>query len=279
MNISINRITRGLFVIALVIVSSCTPLPTYTSLGYTDVENANLRYHNIEQKISYDFSNDNDNLYIYAASSDYISQAKILLLGFTVWIDKEGKRKRNTGIEYPIEQKERKNSPGTKNRSTTEGETNEAIKMNELHKLFSTRTNNIKLIGFMNKKEPEIINQDIDKPSIHASIIFDDYNILHYKATIPLDLVFKDGSEYIESVSIGLVSGKIELNYAGPARGSSQGARGGGGGRGGASGMSGGGRGGSDREGSRSPTSPEQRSALSEPIETWFKIKLLTPSH
>ncbi len=53
-------------------------------------------------KFIYNVCNDDSNLYVRIQISDVITQRKIGLFGFTLWMDPTGKKKRDLGLKYPV---------------------------------------------------------------------------------------------------------------------------------------------------------------------------------
>ena len=52
--------------------------------------------------INYDIANDNKNLYIFVRCTDMMMQNQIVSSGFQIWINVNGKKKKVTGITYPV---------------------------------------------------------------------------------------------------------------------------------------------------------------------------------
>ena len=54
-----------------------------------------------DSKFEYNVCFDEQNLYIRLKTSDEMNQGKMGRLGFTVWLDPNGKKKKNLGLKYP----------------------------------------------------------------------------------------------------------------------------------------------------------------------------------
>ncbi len=83
-----------LFVISILMLSSCVNLPIYKPQKITTKEEiSDIRYYDKEGKILYDVYDDEKNIYVNIKTSDYTSQVKILKMGLTVWFDQKSKKK------------------------------------------------------------------------------------------------------------------------------------------------------------------------------------------
>lgn len=51
---------------------------------------------------SYNVCADDDNLYVRVKTRDFYAKRKIVAFGFTLWIDVNGKKKKNLGLRFPI---------------------------------------------------------------------------------------------------------------------------------------------------------------------------------
>lgn len=52
--------------------------------------------------INYDIANDNKNLYIFVRCTNMMMQNQIVSSGFEIWVNVDGKKKKVTGITYPV---------------------------------------------------------------------------------------------------------------------------------------------------------------------------------
>jgi hypothetical protein len=76
-----------------------------------------LPYNNNKAMISYDISNDKDNLYVIVVSGDAATELKILRKGIVVWIDKNGTQEEKTSICYPSDNDKGPIRQGARNQS------------------------------------------------------------------------------------------------------------------------------------------------------------------
>ena len=147
---------------------------------------------------------------------------------------------------------------------------NEKKQLTQLHLQYQLSPSTMTLTGIGGENSMRVISGDFSKSDIKASISFDTLNDLHYHLIIPIDKIFTE-EKYSDSIfSVGIESGSLEMSYDSSPQGGSGGG-GGGGMRGG--GMNGGGKGGG-YSGGGGAGNHQQRSALSEPIKTWFKVSL-----
>ncbi len=52
--------------------------------------------------INYDIANDNKNIYIFVRCTNMMTQNQIVSSGFEIWVNLKGKKKKTTGITYPL---------------------------------------------------------------------------------------------------------------------------------------------------------------------------------
>ncbi len=279
MNI-LRQITQ--ITIGILLISSCAKLPIYQPVKIEQEPSTdNLRYY--KESISYDIFQDDSNIHVHLIASDYLSQVKILRLGFTLWLDQKGKKNKDLGITFPLKQAVNSSRMADNRKLAEQANLNSReiqIKlMEQLHNQFLISPKIMTLKGFEGKNSEEVINTEIEKSDIQVSISFDSINNLHYKAVIPITKIFTK-EEYKDDIfSTGFESGSIEMNSMGAQQGRSGGSKGGMSGGGG--GMSGGGRQGGGmggqggRQGGGGGASPDKmRSALAEPVNIWFKVSL-----
>ncbi len=279
MNI-LRQITQ--ITIGILLISSCAKLPIYQPVKIEQEPSTdNLRYY--KESISYDIFYDDNNIHVHLVASDYISQVKILRLGFTLWLDQKGKKSKDIGIIFPQKQPVNNSRMNENRRMVEQANMNSQeirkILIAQLHSQFMISPKIMTLIGLDGKNSEEIVNTELEKSDIHVSISFDTLNNLHYKAVIPVTKIFTEEKYQDDIFSVGFESGAIEMSSMGAQQGRSGGSKG----RmsGGGSGMSGGGRQGGgmggqgSRQGGGGGAGPDKmRSAMAEPIKIWFKVSL-----
>ena len=117
----IMRISKHiLFILLIVILVSCsqnmTPQGHYQSTQIVVDGNTNdwtlpLRLSNKDYTLSYNISNDNNNIYIIVMSKDEHIQQRILKSGLTIYFDPKGENNKTISLTYP-EKKTSSNSNG-----------------------------------------------------------------------------------------------------------------------------------------------------------------------
>jgi len=262
----------------LLIAISCTKMPIHnTEPVAKNISDYKLRFY--DQKIKYDVFNDAQFIYVNVQASDFATQYKMLNLGFTVWIDQKGKKKTKKGIVFPQKQ------PGAdefkrdriKNASNQNGGDQTTQQLVRLQKQFELTKSVANLIGMLEDNSSEFVDPTKNSYGIETKITFDKKHQLLYQLKFPIQQIFTEAKYADSTFSVGLESGFIQMDYSsGPPQG--------GGGRGGGPGGSGGGRGGGapgggkggggSRPGGTSGNTP-QHTALTTPIETWFKVEIL----
>ena len=277
----IRQITQT--IIGLLLISSCANLPIYQPVKIEQESTPdNLRYY--KESISYDIFQDENNIHVHLVASDYISQVKILRLGFTLWLDQKGKKNKDLGIIFPQKQAANSKRMNENRRLAEQANLNSQEIQNklmlQLRRQFLISPKIMTLIGFDGKKSEEIINVELEKSDIQVSISFDTLNNLHYKAIFPVAKIFTEEKYQDDIFSAGFESGAIEISSMGSQQG-----RPGGSGKGSGGGMSGGGRqgggmggqgmqGGGGRPGGSGANPDKMRSAMAEPVKIWFKVSL-----
>jgi len=277
----LNNSIKNILIISLflVLLSSCKTKSIYTSSWNGNpqglIENKNNHvedmHYDTDAKMLYGLINDNENLYILLEVSDKTVQKKILISGLTFWMDTIGKKKEQLGITFPLEGS-MGNRTGKMNKEEMmkqmqRGSFNGDFDYQNLNETFSNGLNKMEIIGFNNEKEPLMVFNQNPK-GISVSIKFDKMGTLHYKANIPLKLIFKQPDLFLNDTtklfSFGFETGSIDTPSM-----NGGGKQGGGMGQGGSmSGKGGrGGGGGGGRSGSGMPAMQE----LSKPSKFWVK--------
>lgn len=269
---NLKQITQIVFVIFLL---SCVKMPIQQSMKVeNETTTTSLNYFDANDKISYDFFNDDKNLHVYIATAEYTTQLKILKFGFTLWLDQEGKKNKDKGIIFPQDQSANSNMMRDGGRMNRTGGANSADKMQQMltqiQEQFLASPKIMTLIGMEDDNSRMNINTELEKLGISVSITFDSLNMLRYKAIIPIDKIFTDEKYGNNLMSIGFSSGFLEMDISQMSQGRSGGGMPGGGNRGSMQGgsMQGGGRPG----GSGGNASQFQK--LMKPVNIWFKASL-----
>lgn len=278
------------FSLVLITLSGCARLPVYDAKSMDQINDLDYFADNIK----HDVFRDGENLVLVMEVPDVTTQMKIINFGLTVWVDKNGKKKKENGIVYPMSggqperpSMERGSRPerGGQGEGEPGGGDREAEMAKKMQNEFKARAPEMEVIGF-GLEESSIYNLKFDRPGFKAVIDFNDDNDMVYTLTIPLNRVFEEGDEREDPIAIGLISGAMESqSMGGGPGGGGMGGRGGGGmsggmgGSGGGGGMGGSGGGGMGGPGGGmggsggGPDSQDMKS-MSEPVKVWFKVNL-----
>jgi len=210
-----------------------------------------LRFYDQKTGISYNISNDRNNIYFAASISNDFLQTKILRSGLEFRIDTLGKKSFGISFKYPIGilaiTELKPNNPPAKE-GFEKGRDRSSSKL----KLLAEATE-IQLVGFKPRLGKIISLSVPNNAGISAAINFDPSGIMNYEAVIPFSTFYR--SELIPADSSKVFNFQIKVNplaNSGNASGNSSGMRGGGmrgGGMGGGGGMRGGGMGGGGMHG------------------------------
>lgn len=226
-----------------------------------------LQYDN-SSKIWYCVTNDSINLYVRLKFDDESLQKKVRMLGLTVWFDTTACRKKLFGIGFPVMRE-----PGQDDQFKL-GNRNKNKDMKGFDEdPLSTLQQDVEVFGYSSKNDYRkyVMTESPFKPSIGKG----EYNSTIYELAIPLKDLFRD-REYAfgKILSIGFITGKMELPEMGkegrPEQGEmagrGMGPEGGrmGGGMGGGRGM----RPGGDRE---SGGMPQNMESMQRQTEFWIK--------
>jgi hypothetical protein len=210
-----------------------------------------LRFYDQESGISYNISNDIDNLYFVCSVSNESMQTKILRSGLEFKIDTLGKKSLGIGIKYPIGNISVTDIRPNKTQSK-EGSGEKPDRSAYKLKLLAQATE-IQLVGFKPGFGKIISLSGPNNSGILAAINFDMNGIMNYEAVIPFATFYK--SRLTPSDSGAIFNFQIKVNPVPNSNNGSNngsGMRGGGmrgGGMGGGGGMRGGGMGGGGMHG------------------------------
>ncbi len=223
-----------------------------------------------DEKVAIGISNDDDFVYFCLATSDNSKIMKILLTGFTIWLDPLSSDGETIGFQYPIKRK----MTGIMDRSQhgTKGGQNSDKKLKQMIEKFKVEQNEILIVNHDNF--PLNAYPLENKTGLEAKINYEMHQMV-YELKVPL-ANNKFSNVYIDALpnellKVGFESGEFD-GPEGKERGgmNNAGAPGKSGGMS-RSGMAGGGRGG-NRGGSKANMASRQE--LKSPIEFWMDVKL-----
>jgi hypothetical protein len=159
-----------------------------------------------ESKLLYRITNDSNNLYIHLNAIDETTQTKLLMFGFTVWIDTTAKNKKQMGVKYPIASNQRNQSVETKiNRSGDFKKTSKENKISLINQL-----NEIELIGFEGKESITHLYAR-NENDIRGDIKLDENGILQYKLTVPFNRIGIETLKNETVLSLLMESGNMDM--------------------------------------------------------------------
>ncbi|HBS86448.1 MAG: hypothetical protein A2W91_19730 [Bacteroidetes bacterium GWF2_38_335] len=164
-----------------------------------------MRYDS-ESKLVYKVSNDDKNLYVRLKVVDKIVQKKIMLTGLTLWIDLTGKKKKETGIRFPLKETNRRDFSSPP--ALIEEKNIQAEWANKFKK-----PHQIELLGFNKNVQSEMCFTE-DSTGVSVEINMDSLNNFYYVATIPFYKLFDTLSYQLDSgnlISIGVETGCFEM--------------------------------------------------------------------
>ncbi len=269
-----KNINRSVAIVVMtLIVASCAKLPVYQSknINSTD-EISDQSHYDKKSKISYDVYNDETNIYININTSNYYSQIKILKMGLTVWFDIKGKKNKDMGIVFPLNNGFKASKQRMQNSSGATGAGGQSI--TQLHNNFKLQDKRIRLVGMEDEHGRTEYTVEPGSSDVVAEITFDSSNRLNYVATIPIKKLFADGSLVNKTLSVGIESGFLDVNKMRQEMMNSGMHQGQGGRGGGMGGMGGGMKGGGGRQGGGRSGGMPQQTELSEPVKVWFAVDL-----
>ncbi|HEX6432306.1 MAG TPA: hypothetical protein VF008_31655 [Niastella sp.] len=162
--------------------------------------------------------NDRNAVYIQLSITDLLQQKKVVENGIELWIDVKGKKKRNTGIIFPLPEHTASNYTTHQNESGFPFPTTESARplaktatRQQLRSLVSGQTE-MKLKGFMNELNG---TQNAKHPSgLQVSLQYD-HDTLIYQATIPFQALDRPVS-FNSAMNIGIVAkGMLPAGFVG----------------------------------------------------------------
>lgn len=177
-----------------------------------------MAFYDEKMSIVSDISNDHENIYIKIRVTDYVALNRLFLGGLTVWFNEDGKTKKKVGISFPLAEEM---SLEFKTQFTRQdGMSEEMIK-----KLQTQRINKINVKFSLGLAAINVLDEDYkviqhfsvskNDTGLSATIKMIDFDLLEYEARIPLDLVFKNKEEFLQSKGksfcMGFEYGKFEI--------------------------------------------------------------------
>lgn len=97
-----NLLKYILLFLALAVFSQCATIHQVESLPYAPTQNQDYRYFDADSRIRYKVANDAKNLYITLNTNQPETIIKIMRTGLWVYFDVNGKKGKNTFVQYPV---------------------------------------------------------------------------------------------------------------------------------------------------------------------------------
>lgn len=169
-----------------------------------------MNYHK-PSKLYYSISNDRENLYVALNVKDAMVQRKIMMFGMTLWMDTTGGKGQLKGLRYPVPAEKRREVPG-------ETESNEDLPKRAIQArpddnrkvIVKAHTDRKVLLGF-NDKEKETVSIAEDM-GIDVRIQAGKMTGLTYEAKIPFDKLYSSKGLPDKKLSLGIITGHLELS-------------------------------------------------------------------
>ena len=156
-----------------------------------------------KSKFLYDIANDADNLYVRVKATTNALQQKILMLGFTVYLNPDGGNKKGKlGLHYPLAKdlEEVKKEQG--------GSADAPKSWVDMKKAMLTDDDMLELLGL--GKDPIITPKLGLNNGVQVVVTIDDFGDLIYEAKLPFKAFQIDKSK-VEDLGIVLETGKVTV--------------------------------------------------------------------
>lgn len=161
-----------------------------------------------DSKLLFGVQNDNENLYLCLVTNDPDLENKIVRMGLTVWLDREGGDRHVFGIKYPLSFQELGRS--SSNRSP-EDMNRQPMDRNQIDERLLSRQTEVEIIG---KSKDDVTRIPISElKGLKLKVGIKDYRMV-YEMQIPLhpanDAPYIINADTGSTVSIGLITGTID---------------------------------------------------------------------
>jgi uncharacterized membrane protein YgcG len=237
------------------ILSGCASLPLIESQLAGEDPYDGRYYFDVESNIAYGVQHDDENLYIKIKTDDKAAIRKIMMQGLYVYIDPKAGKSKNIYFNYPLSEKfdpsqKRNKSAGMEQGTQQEFNVEHFLDRVSMEAVFSDHELAEKLPVFSSKTD------------ILVELISEGPNVLVYYLRMPFDRISKNGLSDISELSLGFMTGKMEMPKMDGSGHSGGGMQGGGG-------SSSGGMQGGDMQ-----SSGMERESMMSQLSIWFKIDL-----
>ncbi len=161
----------------------------------------------IKENIRYAFTDDEEYLYVLVEAKQQTDIMKMAGLGFTIWFNERGKKKKSVGIRYPVGTMEMGNGmpPG----GTSGAFGNAGMEMNgpEMYDMFLQDLDVLRLVGFEVEEEifVEVAEEDY---GIKVKAVFTDDGLFINEFAVPKKLVLT--KEKSKKLAVGFFTDEME---------------------------------------------------------------------
>jgi len=255
----INSILLFLILVLSLFLSGCASLPIIESQS-AGVDPYDGRYYfDVESNIAYSVKHDEDYLYLKLKTDDKGAIRKIMMHGLYVYFDPQGAKSKDIFFNYPLSakidhSKMREMQGGMSTGKQQEFDVNTYFERVSMEAIFSDHELAEKLPVFSSKTEFKV------------ELASEGQDILVYYLRIPFDRISKNGLSDMSELSLGLMTGKVEMPQMG-------GGHSGGGMQ--AGGRSGGGmKSGGGRSNANDMAGSGERESMMQQLSIWFKVDL-----
>lgn len=204
----------GLAVFLLNILTGCAhktfPVGNYQTTPVIADGNLNewvtpLRFASNGGQVSYNVTNDKENIYISLQTHDGATAIKILRAGVIIYIDPSAGQSKKTALSFPLPT----SAPILAKNTSFNGQ---EPKVNEIREGLLLQANIFSTAGFINMENK--VYDVSDKSKIKVGILSGANNGLGYEATIPLKYIFEVNNivrEALQNITVGIVINAIKV--------------------------------------------------------------------
>ena len=169
----------------------------------------NLLNYDSRSKLYYGVTHDPQYLYVAMQTKDPVVQRKIMAFGLTLWLDTSAKKKKGKGIRYPIPRKERLPMPETQEDKELPLRARQARPRDSRRFLRTTDRENMLLLDFYDKNRQQV---DVNSSQeILVSLGAQASTGLIYEVRIPFAQLYDASLSGKKELSIGFVTGHLDV--------------------------------------------------------------------
>lgn len=166
-----------------------------------------------ESKIQYALDHDPGNLYLAMKVPDFRMQIKMMTQGMKLFIDKKGKRKEGTGIEFPVKREESMGGFGGRGGRGAVGEAGKPDPK-EMRARLAANLIFLKTFGFADQEDKTLVIGESGE--IGLAYNWDEENNFYIEYQIPLHLIDAPSSLAGKPLGIGWKIMGMESSLSGP---------------------------------------------------------------